>query len=102
MFIIQCFLHIKADQVDAFAQACIANAKGSLAEPECKRFDVVQQLDDPTRFVLFEAYTSPEGFEFHKTQPHYLEWKETVEDMQAEPRHAIKYQSVHPDDAAWG
>lgn len=101
MFIVHCFVHVKEDQVEAFAQASIANSRASLQEEACKRFDVIQQLDDPTRFVLVEGYDTADGLEFHKTQEHYLTWKATVEDMQAEPRHAVKYQNLHPGDETW-
>lgn len=101
MFVIQAFLHTKADRVDEFKQACIVNARASLNEPGCKRFDVIQQLDDPTRFGLVEVYRTAEDLEFHKTQEHYLTWKRDVEDMQAEPRYAVKYASVYPPDEAF-
>ena len=101
MFIVHCFVHVKADRVDDFAQASITNSKGSLQEPGCHRFDVIQQNDDPTRFVLVEGYDSEADLDFHKTQQHYLDWKASVEDMQAEPRYALKYTNLYPGDETW-
>lgn len=101
MFIVHCFVHVLDDQIDAFAEASIANSRASLTEPGCHRFDVIQQLDDPTRFVLVEGYNSPDDLEYHKTQQHYLTWKQTVEEMQAEPRYTHKYRNLHPGDETW-
>ena len=55
MFIVHVFVYVKADQVDAFKAATIENAQNSVQEPGIARFDVVQEQDDPTRFVLVEV-----------------------------------------------
>ncbi|HYK91421.1 MAG TPA: antibiotic biosynthesis monooxygenase, partial [Acidobacteriota bacterium] len=56
MLIVHVFVHVKADQVEPFKAATIENARNSVEEPGVARFDVIQQLDDPTRFVLIEIY----------------------------------------------
>ena len=63
--------------------------------------NVVQQQDDPTRFVLVEAYRDAEAPARHKETQHYLTWRETVETMMAEPRHSIKFENCFPGDDAW-
>ena len=102
MFIVHCFVRTKDDKVADFIEVATANSRASLTEPGCTRFDVIQQLDDPTQFVLVEGYRSPEDLEFHKTQPHYFAWKEAMEEIQAEPRYTRKYQNLQPGDEAWG
>ncbi|MBW2458391.1 MAG: antibiotic biosynthesis monooxygenase [Deltaproteobacteria bacterium] len=102
MFIVHVFVHVKADQVEAFKVATIENATHSLQEPGVARFDVVQQLDDSTRFVLVEAYRTADDPARHKETAHYQKWRDTVADMMAEPRSALKFGEVHPDEAGWG
>jgi len=55
---------------------------------------VLQQEDDPTRFVLVEAYRTAEDPARHKETAHYQKWRDTVADMMAEPRKSIKYTPV--------
>ena len=56
MLVVHVHVHVKPECVEAFKQATLANARESLKEPGVARFDVVQQQDDPTRFVLVEVY----------------------------------------------
>ena len=86
MLILQVNLRVKPEHVDAFREATLANAKGSLAEPGIARFDVLQNEEDPTRFMLIEAYRRREAVAAHKETPHYREWVECVTHMMAEPR----------------
>jgi quinol monooxygenase YgiN len=99
--IVQVFVHVKPDKVDAFREAILENARASVREPGVARFDVVQETEDPTRFVLVEAYRSPEAVAAHKEAAHYKKWRDTVTDMMAEPRTSKKYVNVHPQDGGW-
>jgi len=102
MFIVHVFIHIREDKVEAFKAACAENARNSVREPGIARFDVVQQLDDPARFVLVEVYRTEDAPARHKETAHYKAWRDTVEAMMAEPRTSIKYANVFPDDKGWG
>ena len=101
MFIVHVFVHVKPDQIDNFKKACIDNASNSINEPGISRFDVVQQKDDPTQFVLVEVYKSDEAPASHKETDHYKRWRDTVADMMAEPRYSIKYSNIFPDEQGW-
>lgn len=101
MLVVHVFVHVKPDCVEAFKRATIANASQSVQEPGIARFDVVQQQDDPTRFVLVEVYRTPEDPARHKETQHYQTWRDTVADMMAEPRSSVKYVNVYPRDAGW-
>jgi autoinducer 2-degrading protein len=101
MLVLVVNVHVKPEHVDAFRQATIANARQSVQEPGIARFDVVQQSDDPTRFVLVEVYRTPEAPAKHKETKHYHAWLDTVTDMLAEPRKRVQYTSVFPDDKGW-
>jgi quinol monooxygenase YgiN len=101
MLVVHVQVHVKPDAVEAFKAATIENARNSVQEPGIARFDVVQSQDDPTRFVLVEAYYTADDPAAHKETAHYQTWRETVADMMAEPRSSTKYSNVFPDDAAW-
>jgi len=101
MLVVHVFVHVKPESVEAFKAATLANARNSIQEPGIARFDVVQQLDDPNRFVLVEVYRTPDDPARHKETAHYKTWRETVADMMAEPRSSIKYGNVFPDKDGW-
>lgn len=94
MLITHVFVHVKSDQVEAFKTASLENARQSLQEPGVARFDIMQQQDDPTRFVLVEVYRSADDPARHKETSHYATWRDTVADMMAEPRTSIKYTNL--------
>lgn len=101
MFIVHVHAHVKPEFVEAFKQATLENARQSVREPGVARFDVIQQQDDPTRFILVEVYRTPEDAAKHKETAHYPIWRDTVAEMMAEPRTSIKYTNIFPDDAGW-
>jgi (4S)-4-hydroxy-5-phosphonooxypentane-2,3-dione isomerase len=102
MFIVHVVVHVKPDQIEAFKAATRENARNSITEPGIARFDVNQQTEDPSRFVLVEVYRTPEDAFRHKETAHYMIWRDAVLDMMAEPRIGIKYSNVFPDDSGWG
>src|SRR5262245_9816690 len=93
LLVVPVHVHIKPEAVSAFLSATLENASASLKEPGIARFDVVQSTDDPTRFILIEAYRSPEAPNEHKQTAHYAVWRDRVADMMAEPRSSTKFQS---------
>ncbi len=102
MLIVHVFVHVKKDEVEAFKTAILENAQNSLKEPGVARFDVLQQQDNPNRFVLVEVYRTPEDPAKHKETAHYKKWRDTVAEMMAEPRSGIKFSNVFPKDEEWG
>ncbi|HNT22778.1 MAG TPA: antibiotic biosynthesis monooxygenase [Anaerolineales bacterium] len=101
MLIVFVHVHVKPECIDAFRLASIENAQCSIQEPGIARFDVLQQNEDPTRFVLVEVYRTPEAPAQHKETAHYAKWRDTVAEMMAEPRTGIKYTNVFPEEAGW-
>ena len=101
MLIVHVHVHVKSDQIEAFKKASLDNARNSIQEPGIARFDVIQDLSDPARFVLVEVYRTPDDPARHKETDHYKTWRDTVESMMAEPRSAVKYENHFPDDADW-
>jgi autoinducer 2-degrading protein len=101
MIIVQVHVQVKPEKVPAFIEATIENARCSIQEPGVARFDVIQQTDDPNRFILVEVYRTPDDPGKHKETAHYQKWRDMVADMMAVPRQGIKYQNLFPADEGW-
>ena len=101
MHIMHVQIRIKPEHIEAFQAATIENASHSVKEPGIARFDVIQQADDPTRFMLLEVYRSLHDVDSHRATAHYNAWAAKVADMFAEPRTRALYTNVYPADAGW-
>lgn len=101
LLVVHVHVHVKPECIDAFKAATLANAQASVREPGIARFDVVQQADEPTRFVLVEVYRTPAAPAAHKETAHYATWRDTVAPMMASPRTSVKFANVFPGDASW-
>lgn len=102
MLIVHVHVRVKPQFIEAFQGASVANAQASRKEPGIARFDVLQQSEDPARFVLVEAYRTAEAPAAHKETSHYRIWRDTVAEMMAEPRQSVKFANIDPPDAAFG
>jgi quinol monooxygenase YgiN len=101
MLIVQVHVRVKPEFIDDFQAASVANARHSVQEPGIARFDVMQQVDDPARFILVEVYRTREAPAQHKETAHYQAWREKVVPMMAEPRTSVKYNNIYPGEEAW-
>ncbi|MBV8550752.1 MAG: antibiotic biosynthesis monooxygenase [Acidobacteriaceae bacterium] len=101
MLIVHVHVHVKPEHIDAFRQATLENAEKSLREPGIARFDVIQQAEDPNRFVLVEVYRTVEAPAQHKDTAHYQIWRDRVAGMMAEPRTSVRYSNIFPADENW-
>jgi len=101
MVIVHVHVHVKPEFVEAFRVATVENARNSVLEPGILRFDVIQQEDDPTRFVLIEVYRTVEATAAHKASKHYAAWQAAAEPMMAEPRSRARYNAVFPAEQDW-
>jgi quinol monooxygenase YgiN len=101
MLVIQIQIQVKPEFIDAFKQATLANARESIKEPGIARFDILQQQDDPARFVFVEVYRTPEANAAHKETRHYQTWRDVVAPMMAAPRSPTKLTNIFPEDKGW-
>ena len=101
MHIVHVHVHVKPEFVEAFRRATLENAANSVQEPGVARFDVIQETDDPTRFLLVEVYRTPADAGKHKETAHYAKWRDCVAEMMAEPRWGVKYANLFPSDEGW-
>lgn len=102
MLVVHVHVHVKSECVDDFITATVENASNSIQEHGIARFDLIQQNDDPTRFVLVEVYRTAEDPSRHKETTHYQKWRDSVAEMIAEPRSSVKYENIFPYDEGWG
>jgi autoinducer 2-degrading protein len=102
MFVVHVFVHVKPGYEEQFKAATIENARSSVQETGIARFDVIQQQDDVSEFVLVEVYRMKDDVAKHKETVHYKKWRDTVAEMMAEPRSSLKYDNVFPDEEGWG
>ena len=96
MYVTLVHVHVAPEHVEEFIEASGANHEGSIREPGNARFDILQSADDPTRFVLYEAYLDEAAARAHKETPHYLQWRETVAGWMSEPRVGVQYNGLFP------
>ena len=101
MYVVCVTVYVKPENVNDFIEATKINSENTRKEPGNVRFDILQAVDEPNRFFLYEVYTSSEGFKSHQETEHYLKWRETVADWMAQPRSGVKHNSIFPSDEDW-
>ncbi|MGB9618878.1 MAG: putative quinol monooxygenase [Armatimonadota bacterium] len=94
MHVVLVNVHAKPEHVEDFIRATLKNAAESVKEPGNKRFDLLQSADDPCRFIIYEAYATPEDSAAHKDTPHYKAWRDAVANWMAEPRFGVQYKGL--------
>lgn len=87
---------VRPESVEAFIAATQANHEQSILEPGNLRFDVLQNPEDATKFILYEAYVDADEAAAHKETAHYLIWRQTVEEMMAKPRKGLPFHGLFP------
>jgi autoinducer 2-degrading protein len=92
------YVNVKPEFLREFIEAIKENHRGSVMEPGNLRFDVLQQADDPCRFMIYEAFESEEAVTAHKETIHYLRWRDKAAGWMAEPRRGIRYNIMEPSD----
>lgn len=101
LLVVHVQVRVKPEQIEAFRAATLANASASRNEPGIARFDVVQDREEPTRFVLVEVYRSEAATAAHKATSHYATWRDLVEPMLAEPRSRRTFDACSPEREGW-
>ncbi len=90
-------VQVRPERVEDFIRATRPNHEGAVLEPGNRRFDLLQDPSDPTRFVLYEAYASSAEARAHKQTAHYLAWREAVAGMMASPRRGEDFVGLLPE-----
>ena len=92
------YIDVKPEFVDAFKIASLKNSVESTKEIGISRFDLLQDQNDNTKFLLTEVYKSADAPAAHKQTAHYNAWRATVADMMATPRSNTKVRSEREGD----
>jgi len=87
---------VKPENIDDFIKASAENHKNSIQEKGNLRFDIIQNAENPCKFVLYEAYDSEEAVAAHKETEHYKTWRDTVADWMAQTRKGIAHKMLYP------
>jgi quinol monooxygenase YgiN len=101
MYIVQVHIRVKEDQIEEFIKATKENAAYSKKEEGIARFDFLQDINDPTKFILMEAYRTDQDPAKHKETTHYKVWRNRVENMMVEPRQSVRFINIYPEDNGW-
>jgi autoinducer 2-degrading protein len=96
MYVTLVNIHVKSEHLAEFIEVTRANHESSVQEPGNLRFDILQSVEDPTRFIAYEAYRDEASARAHKETAHYLTWRDTVADWMAEPRVGVRYDGLFP------
>lgn len=97
MHVVCVYVHVKPEHREAFIRASLENARNTVQEPGNLRFDVLQQADEPDRFILYEVYRDEAGAKAHKETAHYARWRDAVEPWMAEPRRGVRHLALFPE-----
>jgi quinol monooxygenase YgiN len=97
MHVVCIHVRVKPENRDAFITATLENASSTVEEPGALRFDVIQQVDDPNRFLLYEVYRDEAGMKAHKETAHYARWRDAVAPWMAEDRRGVRHVSLFPE-----
>jgi len=90
------YVNVKSDAISEFIDLTSVNHHESVKEPGNLRFDLIQQANDPSKFMIYEAYETEEAAVNHKSTLHYLKWRDAVAGLMAEPRQGVRYNIIEP------
>ena len=106
MIVLMVQLNVDPERIDQFMEASKGVARASVHnEPGCRRFDIVQDENVPTRVAFTEIFDDEAAVYAHPRFEHYPQWRAATADGslpqgQWERVLVRKCQSVFPDDDA--
>ncbi len=103
MFVLVVSLKVKPERREDFLKAAQEDSRGSSNdEPNCLRFDVVEDNANPNHFYFYEVYRNEEALKEHSAAPHYQVWRAAVESgVLEEPAVVTRCTSHFLSDADW-
>jgi autoinducer 2-degrading protein len=96
MHVTMVHVRVRPEHTAEFLEATRRNHEGSTREAGNLRFDVLQDPNDRTHFVLYEVYRSEADARAHKDTAHYQAWRDAVGTWMAAPREAVSWIGVFP------
>jgi (4S)-4-hydroxy-5-phosphonooxypentane-2,3-dione isomerase len=89
-------VHVKPENISEFIEATRINHEHSIREKGNLRFDILQDSNDPSKFILYEAYATEDAIAAHKETLHYLQWKDKVAPWMQRPREGLRHKLLFP------
>merc|ERR1712032_1613828 len=83
---------VKEQFLDDFLLHAIDNARHSCSEQDCLRFELWQQVNEPSRFILFKVYATKEAARQHRETDYYKQYDAAVKEMLLTRRTARRFQ----------
>jgi quinol monooxygenase YgiN len=75
-------VRVKPNERERFLKAIEADALGSERdEPNCYRFNVLQDDKDVNVYYFYEVYEDQAALEKHRTMPHYATWRAAADTL---------------------
>jgi quinol monooxygenase YgiN len=71
MIIVIAHYRTQPNSAETLRELLVRHSQESESETGCLHFLAHQDLDDPTRFALYEAYENAEAFDAHRRTEHF-------------------------------
>ena len=104
MYVIIAAMKIKEGHKEELVEALLEDAQASVRdEPDCFRFDVIQDASDSNLVWLYEVYKDEPAFQAHLKSPHLLKLMDAIKDLREEgPKGAARGSyNIWPPDSQW-
>ena len=89
-------VRVKPNERERFLKAIEVDALGSERdEPNCYRFNVLQDAKDPNVYYFYEVYEDEAALEKHRAAPHYAVWRAAADTLDG-PAQATRCETVFP------
>ncbi len=94
---------IKAEHLEEYLASMRVYAAVCVAEPGCVRYEVLQDLAEPTIICLYEVFQDAEAFAAHRSSEHHGRWMARSagwREVNPMARHELDF--VYPADGQTG
>ena len=82
---------VKPEHIENFIKETLFAKSGAESESGCLVYNILQDSQETNKFKLIEIYKDQDAFEEHKKAPHFLAWRNNIQEMMASPREARRY-----------
>ncbi len=94
-------IQINPARVDEFLAASVPFAGESLRESGLVSFALLQQVNEPAHFSMFDVYHDDAAREAHLVSVHYLAWLAIITPLLAEPMSPLPFMPIFPPPEDW-
>ena len=92
MLVLSVILNIAEGQGDKFAAEWEKSARVARKEEKgCLMYVLDRSLDNPDKFLVYEAYENEEALKYHVSRPNFLAYRQATADI-VKSREAMRWQ----------